>query len=831
LLSSAPISRPPEGHEAAVGLDTPGLEDDEPGALVVREELRLLAVVKDALLEVHAGRVEDAYAPRLDDARLLELRDEVAAAKPEDLPALFDQMHTLGAIRAQRGKGATGHVDLASPYFGHLRLEEGGRRRDVLIGARSYVDGAAGVRIVDWRNAPVSRIYYRYHEGDEYEEEFGDRIVEGRVLAKRSVAIVQGALVRVSSSIGAFARSSPAGPWRRIEASRARLSSPRRWSDTVPGALAEKPRLGVGADGQTRQDKLLPAIAAMLDKAQFELIARPTTGLVAIQGSAGSGKTTVGLHRVAYLAFADPQRFRPERMLVVVPHDALVHYVGRVLPTLGVLGVPVVTFARYAAGLLAALLPKLPSVFTEDTPPVVSRAKAHPAMLRAMERAAARVTSKLDAMVHEQLARWPQGEDVVAAWHATAGSASLQMSGQGGRRGPMRAPNERVTLLARWFGGKTRLPGAPSAEGLPAVTRSALERLGHDMRRLSGDVLGAFDELLTNRKGLAETFEGEPVLGPGQLDLVHDWCVRRARLRSDGERDGETAALDTEDVAILLCLWQVLRGPLVDDDGRAILYSHMFIDEVQDASPVELKVLLGMVDSDSSLRPSVTLAGDLAQRTFAQGEDRGEFDWKSTLAVLGLDSALDGNANDDGGDASIEALRVSYRSTAEITTFARGVLGPLAHEAEPIATRHGPPVELFTFASVGESVAWLADALKQLASEDPDANVALVSRFAPHADAYFEGLMRAEVPRLRRVARQDFTWEPGVDVTDVRQTKGLEFDEVVLLETTAPSYPDNAPARHALYVGATRAAHQLWCVSSEAPSPIVTQAIDGSPTG
>ena len=58
-------------------------------------------------------------------------------------------------------------------------------------------------------------------------------------------------------------------------------------------------------------------------------------------------------------------------------------------------------------------------------------------------------------------------------------------------------------------------------------------------------------------------------------------------------------------------------------------------------------------------------------------------------------------------------------------------------------------------------------------------------------------------------------------MTDVRQTKGLEFDEVVLLETTASSYPVTPPARHALYVGATRAAHQLWCVASDAPSPLV----------
>jgi DNA helicase-2/ATP-dependent DNA helicase PcrA len=65
-----------------------------------------------------------------------------------------------------------------------------------------------------------------------------------------------------------------------------------------------------------------------------------------------------------------------------------------------------------------------------------------------------------------------------------------------------------------------------------------------------------------------------------------------------------------------------------------------------------------------------------------------------------------------------------------------------------------------------------------------------------------------------------------VDVTDLRQTKGLEFDEVVLLETTATSFPETDSARHALYVGATRAAHQLWCVASDVPSALVTRALN-----
>ena len=74
-------------------------------------------------------------------------------------------------------------------------------------------------------------------------------------------------------------------------------------------------------------ERFLPAIAALIDPRQFELISRPTSGLIVVQGSAGSGKTTIGLHRIAYLAFTDPRRFKPDRMLVVVYQKALATYV------------------------------------------------------------------------------------------------------------------------------------------------------------------------------------------------------------------------------------------------------------------------------------------------------------------------------------------------------------------------------------------------------------------------------------------------------------------------------------------------------------------------
>ena len=236
------------------------------------------------------------------------------------------------SARSEAG-ASSARVDHASPYFGHMRLEEPDpaseragrsqgkaptRRRDVLIGARSYVDSAAGIRIVDWRHAPVSRIYYRYGEGDDYEEELGDRVVEGVVVARRG---------REHRRRRGRARLGPAGHVRarqgravapRERAPRAR-SRPRR-SGRRGRASRATSRLGVGADGQLRGDKHLPAIAAMLDEQQFDLIAQRQRGARRDPGQRGERQDDGrAAPRRATSRSREPQRFRPEKMFVVVP--------------------------------------------------------------------------------------------------------------------------------------------------------------------------------------------------------------------------------------------------------------------------------------------------------------------------------------------------------------------------------------------------------------------------------------------------------------------------------------------------------------------------------
>ena len=248
---------------AEVTAETAPVDDGLPP--IVSEELHLLDVV---LRKLDGGTRKTRI--HVDDASaLIELRDALAEAKPEDQGSILEQMHRIEALSKQRGKGDTPPVDRKSPYFGHLRLEESGKRRDVLIGARSFVEPGSGVQIVDWRNAPVSRLFYRYEEGDGYEERLGDRLVEGEILARRTVAIVDAELRRVASPQGTFSRDLRTGAWREIATRTAKLQIARDGSAAeivgggqrpaaAPPSAAPRGKLGLEDSAGRRPDRHLP---------------------------------------------------------------------------------------------------------------------------------------------------------------------------------------------------------------------------------------------------------------------------------------------------------------------------------------------------------------------------------------------------------------------------------------------------------------------------------------------------------------------------------------------------------------------------------------------
>ena len=774
-----------------------------PAARLIAEEERLFGQVQ---ARVAMGE-EDEGKPQLGasdlDVDLLSLRDQIAEARPEDLPPLVEQMTRLAALKARLGGGRSLPVDITSPYFAHLRIKEHGKSKDVMIGKRGFIDRQSNVQIVDWRNAPVSRIYYRYEEGDDYEEEIAGRRVEGVVEARRNVSIARSNLRRIGAPQGTFLKDAR-GTWVQAVGDIAPVLHGGMGKAARPVAVTgAKGKLGVHHN-VARADKALPEIAALIDKEQFELITQPGSGIVVIQGGAGSGKTTVALHRVAYLNFQDPKRFKTQNTLFVVPSQALVRYVGGVLPALGVAGVPVVTYTGWARTTRMKCLPESPTKYNADPPDQVSRVKKHPAMLQILVRWVEQQTEQIGRELAEQ------APFAIDDWNRLG----------------KRALVPRLSGLNSW---------AKKAELEPTV-RVGLEGFIKRWKKRANAVFTDWSELMTDSTVLAAGFAGTDVTARDIERVIH-WMRRqlakaeKAPVDEEGQpvldaegvpvgpdEDDPGGRMDDEDDPILLRLVQLKRGGLVPPDADELIWEHIAIDEAQDRSTLEIKVLIEAVhapDGDITKR-SVTIAGDTAQRLVFDNNFTG---WAQLLEQTGQ-------------PAIVRPLKLSYRSTAEVMLLAREILGPDLAPDEPLAARPGEPVELHEFGDLGEAVAFLGDALRNLMAREPTASCALITRHPEQADAYFEGLRRAEVPALRRVRRDDFNFQPGIDITDITQVKGLEFDYVVMLDVNASSYPDQHWARHLLHIGVTRAAHQMWLVSTGEPSVLIPAALrDGGRMG
>ncbi|MEC7984387.1 MAG: UvrD-helicase domain-containing protein, partial [Myxococcota bacterium] len=309
------------------------------GSEIILEEEELLADIRQKIIENPESRGPSAVEVH---NQMLVLRDEILDAKNEDLPALYDQLNHLSHLLTQlQNSRKTDEINPDMPYFAHLRLEEGGEVRDIFLGKATRLSN--GLRIVDWRHAPISKIFYRYQEGEEYEEIIAGQSREGEVSARRILFIQRGELLRVSNSEYTWVKQR--GNWRQLDPESTRLAGGEGQSLRAGSPLTSV--LGSGA--QLRASKHLPDIAALIDENQFELITAKTDGALVIRGSAGSGKTTVALHRIAYLAFHDTKRFRPQSIMFMVWGKAMRDYIRNVLPSLGVSGIIVNTWTRWSS--------------------------------------------------------------------------------------------------------------------------------------------------------------------------------------------------------------------------------------------------------------------------------------------------------------------------------------------------------------------------------------------------------------------------------------------------------------------------------------------------
>ena len=259
-----------------------------------------------------------------------------------------------------------------------------------------------------------------------------------------------------------------------------------------------------------------------------------------------------------------------------------------------------------------------------------------------------------------------------------------------------------------------------------------------------------------------------------------------------GTDDALGATLDVEDLPLLLAM-AAWRGQLALPEA-----SHLVLDEAEDFSLFDLQTLAGLLHGTRS----VTVAGDEAQQTSPSFAG-----WERAMQTLGAPGA-----------ARVR-LPVSYRCPRPIAQLARAVLGPLA-PAQPVrAAREGAPVGRFSFPGEPQAHLFLAGALRELLESEPHAAVAVICHDAGTARRV--AAVVSELPASRLVLDGRFSFEPGLDVTDVDSVKGLEWDYVVVPDVVESAWPMSDDGRRRLHVAVTRASWQLWLVSPGTPSRLL----------
>lgn len=291
------------------------------------------------------------------------------------------------------------YTQKASPYFGILGIHDNDRRigkKEYLIGNQTLMDGQRVV-IIDWRKAEITAPFYEgYDIGEEYELTVRGVEREGVITRRDKLTIVRMVLDRIETPTEVHELRG--GEWHKN------------------GSAGQS-----SADTKERSEdhRMVDSIAALISPEQFRAITRQREGVVVINGAAGAGKTTVALHRLSFLMFDAPEKYRPERCIVLMFNRVLRDYVKQSSDTL--LGpVRVDTYSAWSLTALAALgVHSLRTVF-DDPFAAQKKSTRMPALLARYVKETARIEPVTD------LWRFLMQDYVVTSLFTDAGAEFLR---------------------------------------------------------------------------------------------------------------------------------------------------------------------------------------------------------------------------------------------------------------------------------------------------------------------------------------------------------------------------------------------------------------------
>lgn len=650
---------------------------------------------------------------------------------------------------------------LRSPYFGRIdfRMRSEPNVKSYYIGTFSLITDDNQMLVYDWR-APLSGMFYDDEVGPAQFTTPGG-VIEGELTRKRQYKIENGKLAYSFDS-----------------------------SVKIDDEMLQQMLAG-HADGRMR------TIVTTIQREQNRAIRNESFKHLIVQGAAGSGKTSVALHRIAYLLFRHRDTITAENIIVFSPNTVFSDYISNVLPELGEANMLQTTFEAFLSGALPLkgrkeryydLMEYLFSAkekagYTERIESL--RLKSSPAFRDAL-------VSYAKSLASEPVRFAP----LVCAGVSIASSDELaRLFSYDYAALPYLARFEKLRARMEYLlGGYEAKRAAQIAEGITAqegfIDRAELRRRSRQLARQETQSARTAAAMMTEVTASSVYLAFLDAMDAILPDTSEQTCASVARYTRETIRAG---VYHYEDQIALLYLQGALGGT-----QKTAPIRYVIIDEAQDYTPLQYEIIRLFF-----AQASVTMLGDLDQ---------------SITPYL----SLGGYENLSGLFPAKETLQLnftkSYRSTAEIIAFSGAILSRASAES---VGRHGAAPQIVSLPDESAVTRAIADEITAMTACG-HASIGILTQTKTEAKSLFHALKNTADVHALFGGEEEFP--RGAVVLPAYLAKGLEFDAIILANAGENHYSEESE-RLLLYTACTRALHELkvFCVGK--PSKLLPTGV------